>query len=317
LLYSILKIPARLLFRLYCRRLIAPDKKILAQKGPLLIAANHPNSLLDAIIVSALFSAPVYSLARGDVFNNKRIGHILRKLNILPVYRIREGADKLMDNYETFDSCIEIFKKNGIVLIFSEGLCINEWHLRPLKKGTARMALQAWDANIPLKILPLAINYSNFGKLGKDIHVYAGELIQMSDISGENFGTRVQQINQKISDALKTRVYEIPKTDEQKHNQYFNSKQRSILRTMARIPGILGALLYLPLYLPSWWIAEKYFKKNDHYDSVITGFLFLLCIPYWVILAGLTWHFWGLLPALILLIALPLLARCSILMTKG
>ena len=74
---------------------------------------------------------------------------------MLPVYRVSEGVENLENNYTTFDACQKIFKKNKIVLIFSEGRCINEWHLRPLKKGTARLALTAWQHNIPLKSFAL------------------------------------------------------------------------------------------------------------------------------------------------------------------
>ena len=69
-------------------------------------------------------------------------------MNMFPVYRISEGAENLENNYDTFESCKEIFKKNGIVLIFSEGRCINEWRLRPLKKGTS-MSTMAGSSNCP------------------------------------------------------------------------------------------------------------------------------------------------------------------------
>lgn len=142
---------------------------MLQQQGPLLIAANHPNSFLDAIIISSLFKLPVYSLARGDAFASNFITKVLRSFNMLPVYRLSEGTENLEYNYATFNSCEKLFQKNKIVLIFSEGNCINEWHLRTLKKGTARLVLNAWQNNIPLKIIPLGINYSSFRFFGKNL----------------------------------------------------------------------------------------------------------------------------------------------------
>jgi 1-acyl-sn-glycerol-3-phosphate acyltransferase len=94
-------------------------------------------------------------LARGDAFKNKFISRVLTKLKMFPVYRVSEGVENLNSNYETFESCKNLFRKNGIVLIFSEGKCINEWHLRPLKKGTARLAINSWEENIPLQVLPV------------------------------------------------------------------------------------------------------------------------------------------------------------------
>ena len=153
MIFDIIKIPAKFAIKIYCRQLKINNNKILSSKGPLLIACNHPNSFLDAVILATIFKKPIYSLARGDSFKNKYIAKILASLNILPVYRISEGAENLNNNYDTFAKCREIFKKNGIVLIFSEGLCINEWKLRLLKKGTARLAISRTSAlrdTIPL-----------------------------------------------------------------------------------------------------------------------------------------------------------------------
>ena len=102
----------------------------------MLLACNHPNSFLDSIIIDTLFKEDVWSLARGDAFK-KPFLKILAALKILPVYRPSEGVENLSENYKTFDACIEILRRNGVITIFSEGKCINEWHLRPLKKGTA------------------------------------------------------------------------------------------------------------------------------------------------------------------------------------
>jgi 1-acyl-sn-glycerol-3-phosphate acyltransferase len=133
LLYNLLKPIVRLAMLIFAVVLVnKPD--LLKKKGPLLLACNHPNSFLDAAILAELFKHPVYSLARGDVFKKPFYIKLLKALKILPIYRNSEGIENLNINYETFDSCKEIFKQKGIVLIFCEGQCINEWHLRPLKK---------------------------------------------------------------------------------------------------------------------------------------------------------------------------------------
>ena len=80
------------------------NKEYLSLKGPLLIAANHPNSFLDAIILSTIFKRPVYSLARGDAFVKPFYKKLLLSLNMFPVYRISEGVENLENNYETFEN---------------------------------------------------------------------------------------------------------------------------------------------------------------------------------------------------------------------
>src|SRR5690606_37336297 len=121
-----------------------------------------------------------------------------------------EGVENLDHNYTTFAACQELFKQNKIVLISSEGRCINEWHLRPLKKGTARLAMSAWAKNIPLKVLPLGINYSSFRTFGKIVHLNFGEFISKDDIQEElSSGKALIGFNDALRNQLSGLVYEI------------------------------------------------------------------------------------------------------------
>jgi 1-acyl-sn-glycerol-3-phosphate acyltransferase len=58
---------------LYCRQIKINKPELLHAKGPLLIAANHPNSFLDGIILTTLFQNPIYTLARGDAFKKPNL----------------------------------------------------------------------------------------------------------------------------------------------------------------------------------------------------------------------------------------------------
>jgi hypothetical protein len=100
---------------------------------------------------------------------------------MFPVYRTSEGVENLGINYETFDECKNVFRKHGIVLIFSEAKCVNEWHLRPLRKGTARLSFSSWDENIPVEVLPVGINYSSFRRFSKNVFINFGEIMSKND----------------------------------------------------------------------------------------------------------------------------------------
>lgn len=254
---------------------------MLKGKGPILIAANHPNSFLDAILLSALFKNPIHSLARGDAFATKFIAKLLASMNMLPVYRVSEGVENLENNYTTFDACQQLFKENKIVLIFSEGRCINEWHLRPLKKGTARLALSAWQLNSTLKILPLGLNYSNFKLMSKEVHLNFGDFIQLNDMYEDlTSGKAIIEFNEMLRKQLDTLVYEIPKNGKQNLNAHF--PQGSITSRLAfALPAAIGYVFNGPLYLLFHLIIKD--KAVDHYDSVMSG-LFFLFYPVYVVL---------------------------------
>lgn len=281
MLYKILLFPARLFINFYCRNIVINNKSILQKQGPLLIAANHPNSFLDAIILATLFKNPIYSLARGDAFAGKIITRILTSFNMLPVYRVSEGVENLEYNYTTFDACQNIFKKDGIILIFSEGRCINEWHLRPLKKGTARLAFSAWQQDVPLEVLPLGINYSNFRKFGKNLFLNFGTIISKEDIKTDlSNGKFINEFNENLKEQLQSLVFEIDKTDRKKLGEYFYFHQSLIKKILLFMPAIAGYIIHFPLYYPIHLSIKN--KAQDHYDSIMIGLLFFI-YPLYVI----------------------------------
>lgn len=259
---------------------------MLLLKGPLLIAANHPNSFFDAIILATLFKQPVYSLARGDVFKKPFFARLLASLNILPVYRVTEGVENLEHNYTTFDRCREIFRQGGVVLIFCEGRCINEWHLRPLMKGTARLAISSWQADIPLKVLPAGINYSSFYTFGKNIQLGFGNCITAADIETDNgHGKSIASFNKLLNGQLQQLVTEIDKADRQKIKTAFGTPVSLLKKILLSVPAVFGWLVHAPLYLPLRSFAFKKAGTNDHFDSVLTGLLFIT-YPLYLLLLG-------------------------------
>lgn len=285
MLYSFVKIIARLALPIYCRDIAINKKELLKYKGPLLLAVNHPNSFLDAIILCTLFDGTVYSLTRGDVFKNKFFAKILFLFKMFPVYRVSEGVENMDENYKTFDQCKEIFKQNGIVLIFSEGRCINEWHLRPLMKGTARLAISSWEDGIPLKVLPVGINYSSFRKFGKNVQLFFGEFITQNNIESNNgHGKSIQSFNTKLLQQLQPFVFEINKSDKEELQKRFYVPQSILKKILLFIPSIIGWLLHAPLYYPVKTYVQKAAFENDHYDSIVVALLFLAYPLYLIIL---------------------------------
>ncbi len=309
MLYSLLKIPAKFALWIYCRKLSVNKIKLLQSNGPLLIAANHPNSFFDAIILATIFKRPIYSLTRGDAFANSFYSKLLTSLHMIPVYRISEGAENLEHNYKTFDQCENIFSQNGIVLIFSEGGCINEWHLRALKKGTARLAISAWQNGIPLKVLPAGINYSSFFTFGKNIQLNFGDPITEKDIDINNpFGKNVLDFNEHLKTQLKQLVVEMDKKDTAAINEKFVVRQPVIKKILLCIPAVLGWLFHVLLYYPLKKYSWKKFARDDHFDSVLIGLLFILYPLYLLFISFWVGWFLGIWYALLVFIVLPFCA---------
>ncbi|MEO6583825.1 MAG: 1-acyl-sn-glycerol-3-phosphate acyltransferase [Ferruginibacter sp.] len=284
MLYHLLKIPSKIALAFYCRDIQVNDKAILQTEGPLLIASNHPNSFLDAIVIATLFKRPVYSLTRGDMYAKPLISRILYALKMFPVYRMSEGVENMEHNYTTFEKCKTVFKENGIVLIFSEGLCINEWKLRLLKKGTARLAISSWQDSIPLKVLPCGINYQAFKLFGKNIKLNFGETIFEENIDHTNgYGKTIQDFNEQLAAALKPLVIEVVPPDKKILQQKFYVPIHYFKKTLLAIPAALGYLFHAPLYMLIKSFTESRAGKSGHYDSILIALLFV-CYPFYLLL---------------------------------
>lgn len=293
MLYQSLKVIVRLAIKIFCRKIIINKPQILKEKGPLLLACNHPNSFLDGVIFDTLFKESIYTLARGDAFVSGLIKKILTAVKLLPVYRVSEGVENLDSNYDTFDTCKKIFRQNGIILIFSEGKCINEWHLRPLKKGTARLAIASWDENIPLRVLPVGINYSSFRRFSKNLFINFGEVIEKKEVEGSSDGVRYQLFNTILESQLKQLVFEIDKMDKEKQQRLLEIKPSNAKKILLTVPAVIGWLIHSPIYLPIKNFTFKRTNLNDHYDSVLTGILLFAYPLYLLVIVLLVFYFSG------------------------
>ncbi len=205
--YRVVKLFVRLAARLFCRKITINDTDLLQSKGPLLLACNHPNSFLDAVILGSHFKRPIHFLARGDAFRTPLVNKLLTTLKLIPIYRLSEGREYLALNDATFEQCSRILLQGGIVLIFSEGLCVNQWALRPLKKGTARIALNAW-AQPAIKhffhVLPVSINYNGFRQIGKRVIIHFGKAITWEELPiVTTEGEAIQNFNNVLVERLK------------------------------------------------------------------------------------------------------------------
>ena len=236
---------------LFCAEIKTNNKSLLNQKGPLLIIANHPNSFLDAIIIGSRYNRRIHFLARGDVFIKKHHRFLLGLLNMIPVYRIREGKEFLHLNQYAFDTSVKLLNNNEAVLIFIEGVCVNKNELQPFKKGTARILEAAQQEGCNPIIHLAGIAYNNFREIGKRVNINLASFSQNSLIT-------------------------TPKDRVEFNNQVFNALAKLINppSTQTSIKKTPLYYLSLPLYHLIKKIANQKTKGTVFFDSVLFGLLF-------------------------------------------
>ncbi len=169
----------------FYRKIQAKNAHFVHQKGPVIIAMNHPNAFMDPICFTwVTYPLKSHYMARGDAFKPGLASFLLRSIGIIPIFRLRDGGkDGLIKNDESYDTVNQLLSKNKKVIIFAEGLCIQERRLRPLKKGVARMVFGAYNhlSDKNLLVIPVGINYSKPDKFRSKIFYNIGEPIKVSD----------------------------------------------------------------------------------------------------------------------------------------
>jgi len=168
----------------FFRNILILGKENIPYNKPVLIASNHPSSFMDPSFVGLSLRQQIYFLARGDVFKNPFARWALVSLNILPIYRKVDSENNHEKNKLTYDLCADLLAKNKFIVIYPEGYCVQEKKLRTLKKGTSRLAFHAlekfnWDMD--LYILPTGVNYSNPNKFQSDLVIHYGKPIRVQD----------------------------------------------------------------------------------------------------------------------------------------
>ena len=110
MIYQFLKFTVGIGIRFYYKEIKILNSKALSHDGPLIIIANHPNTLMDAMMIGFVSKRPIYFMAKATLFNSKFKLWLLQSLNMIPINRQGEKSIKGISNQGSFDACYKILE---------------------------------------------------------------------------------------------------------------------------------------------------------------------------------------------------------------
>ncbi len=208
-MYHFLKQLIKISLFFFFRKIVVIGKENIQEKGPLIIVANHPNTLMDSLIIASITKQRIGFIANAGIFINKLVNAIFSYFNVIPIYRKKDiKPGEKPDNRKTFIKCHEYLENGGTFIIFPEGSSYYELKLRDIKTGTARIALSFEEIKNfkgNLKILPIALDYSDAIQFRSMISVTVNKPLSVSDYkeayANNNFET-VKKLSNDIRKEL-------------------------------------------------------------------------------------------------------------------
>lgn len=282
MLYRFLKLIVGLGIRIYYREIRVIHAENLEHDGPLILIANHPNTLMDAWIMGFINRRRVHFMAKATFFNSPLKRKVLGALGMIPINRKSDGTTAGVTNRDSFEACYELLENGGILVIFPEGTSYLERRLREIKTGTARIALEVEARNeghLDLKVIPVGLNYLKADSFRGSVMAHVGKPITVDNFLEEyrtNQGIAAKKLTERFRKEL-SRVF-VTMDDETKSTlvhqltflfdtRYANEDEKGVQQSIGFLKQIQGRLDELSVAAP-WKIEEISEQTTDLLKSL-------------------------------------------------
>jgi len=288
--YNFFKIYVQTGLFFYTKKIKIVGKKNIPKKGAVLFAVNHPNGLIDSLLVTTNSPRVTHYLVRAAIFKKPIVKKFLATLNLMPIYRIRDGVKELSKNTEVFNDCYDILNKQRALMIFPEGSHDKRRTIRTISKGFTRILFGALEKYPDLKItvIPVGVTYQKAGQYPCKVAIHYGKPILANDFyNPDEINPSIKKIKNAVSSQLKELSVHIPfdenyETTLQRLNDhkvdFTNVKEVNKMVQSGNIYALksgfnYGLLFKIPFILNSlipWILWKVLSKKIDEIEFVDT-----------------------------------------------
>lgn len=256
------------------RKVEVKGKENIPADGAVIIAPNHCNTLMDALVILRAFNDPTVFGARADIFNMPLIAKIMYFLRILPMVRQRDGLRNVLKNNQTQEVIVATLENGVRFCMYPEGRHRPAHSLQTLGKGTFRAALAAnakFGDKMPVYIVPTGIEYGDYFRYRSTSLVTFGKPINVTEfVKSQNVENEVQLI-EPLRKELAARMSELItyiKDDEHLYEKWALTKMLAVDKGL--MYGNFGTSLHDGM-LANREIVADIEKTCDEHPEVMEG----------------------------------------------
>lgn len=223
------------LLRAYFRRIDRFHPERAPETGPVLLVANHPGSLTDALLIGASVDRPVNFVATVRLFRAKPVARLLSRCGVIPINRKQDDPTKMATVADTFSACFAVLEAGGAVGLFPEGISYDDSRLKGVKSGAARLALgieAEHGGELGLQIVPVGLTYSAKERFRSRVLVNFGEpMAAASFLDGYDEDPRasVHRLRDAIEARIRTLILDTPDLE---HDRILDAIRRLYLERL-------------------------------------------------------------------------------------
>lgn len=204
------------------RRYKVTGKENIPQNAACIFAANHTNTLMDALVLLCASREKKVFIARGDIFKRPIIAKFFHFCRILPIYRIRDGYKSVKDNNsEIIEKAADVIHDEVKLFLYPEATHRTKHSLRQLSKGIFHIALKAnqeFGHEKPIYIIPTGIEYGDYFRYRSTALISFGEPINVTEYVNqhkeENEAIVMNGLRELVTEGLSKQISYIPDNEE-------------------------------------------------------------------------------------------------------
>lgn len=212
------------------RKIEVRGRENIPTDGAVIIAPNHCNTLMDALVILRANKDYTVFGARADIFNKPFIAKIMYFLRILPMVRQRDGLRNVLKNHETQETIVETLENQILFCMYPEGRHRPAHSLQAFGKGIFRAVLAAnarFGDKMPVYIVPAGIEYGDYFRYRSTSLVTFGKPINVTEFIKEHNVENEVQLIEPLKKELEARMSELItyiKDDDQLHEKWALTK---------------------------------------------------------------------------------------------